>query len=194
MAHELISFDPTTHTYEVGGIVYPSVTKILSTAGLSPDFSMILPSVLESKRQLGIDVHEQTQLVDMGAEPSNDGYVQAYTRFKTETDFQPVEIELPVYSKTYGYAGTIDRVGELKGKLSILDIKTTQALDMPYMGPQTAGYEIAYKEWTEYKKIMPRYILQLKPDGTYKLVQCKKKEDTNIFLYALQITKWRNKK
>lgn len=193
MAHELIEFEPVHHLYFVNGVKAPSVTQILSAVNLTPDFSMIAPEVLENKRQIGLDVHEQTQLVDMGAEPSEDGYVQAYAKFKAETGFIPTEIELPVYSKIHGYAGTIDRVGELKGKLSILDIKTTTTLDMPYMGPQTAAYEIAYKEWTEYKKTMPRYILQLKPDGNYKLVQCKTKEDTNIFLYALQIMKWRNK-
>ena len=192
MSHELIAFDADLHRYTVDGKIYPSVTTILSFAGVAPNFSMIDPQVLEKKRQIGITAHELTQLIDMGQNPE-DGYSQSYAKFKVETDFKPVEIELPVYSKTQGFTGTIDRVGELKGKLCILDLKTSATLDMPYMGPQTAAYELAYREWAEYKKAMPRYILQLKPDGNYKLVQCKDQEDINIFLYALQIMKWRKK-
>ena len=116
--------------------------------------------MLENKRQIGTEVHERTQLIDMGCEVEGDGYSQAYIKFKTEMNFIPLEIELPVYSKS-GYAGTIDRVGTINNKLSIVDLKTTQMIDLPYMGPQTAAYENAYKEWSEYKKAMPRYILQL---------------------------------
>lgn len=190
MSFEAISFEPVTHQYTVEGKIVPSVTKILSFTGLSPDFSVIPPHVLENKRQLGTEVHERTQLIDMGCEVTDDGYSRAYIKFKNEMNFSPTEIELPVYSKS-GYAGTIDRVGVINNKLSIVDLKTTQVIDLPYMGPQTAAYEMAYKEWAEYKKVMPRYILQLKPDGNYKLTECKVKEDLNIFRYALEIVKWR---
>jgi hypothetical protein len=192
------TFDQATHIYKLDGKVLPSVTQILKSAGLTTDFSMIPVDVLEKKRKLGERVHELTQLADMdspltASKTIEDDYINSYLRFRNEVDFQPVEIELAVYSKLHGYAGTIDRVGIVKGKLSIVDFKTSATLDMAYMGPQTAAYEIAYREWAGYKKTMPRYILQLKPDG-YKLVQCKEKEDTNIFLYANEILRWRNKK
>ncbi|HUS88024.1 MAG TPA: PD-(D/E)XK nuclease family protein [Desulfosporosinus sp.] len=187
------TFDQTSHVYKLDGKILPSVTQILKKAGLTTDFSMVNPEVLENKRQIGIDVHELTQLIDMGVEVEQVGYALSYMQFKKDTGFVPVEIELAVYSKLHGYAGTVDRVGLIKDKLSIVDLKTSATLDMLYMGPQTAAYEILYREWSGYKKTMPRYILQLKPDG-YKLVPCKDKEDTNIFLYANQILRWRNKK
>lgn len=197
MANDLV-FDPNLHRYTLNGLAIPGVTSILQAAGIGPDLSCIPASILEQKRDIGTFAHEAAELIDMGGEPEYypgaDGYVNAYRKFKTEFAFDPIEMELQVYSKNFKYAGTIDRIGLIDGKMSILDIKTTSILELGYVGPQTAAYEKAYIEMIKgIKKSFPRYALQLKQDGTYKLHKCTDKEDFQAFLSALNIYWWREK-
>lgn len=184
-------FNSAQHEYRVNGLKYPSVTEILSLAGYTLDFSAIPVAILEQKRDLGTFVHEATEYIDMGAEvpyyPGAEGYVEAYRRFKADFDFMPTEAELQVYHKTLRYAGTIDRVGTINGKLSVIDLKTMVAIDLCAVGPQTAAYTECYFG------IKKRYCLQLKSDGSYKLIECKCKEDFQAFMSALNIYNWRKK-
>lgn len=190
-------FDPRIHKYTVNGLKYPSVTEVIQLAGIGTDYSMVPEGILSQKRDLGKFVHEATEYVDMGAEvpyyPGADGYIQAYRKFKNDYNFEPIEAELQIFHKTLRYAGTIDRVGLIRSNLAIIDFKTVATIDLCSVGPQTAAYEEAYKLMTGIKKRLPRYTLQLKPDGTYKFVQCKDKEDFQAFLSALNIYRWREK-
>ena len=190
-------FDPSRHVYMLNGVIIPGVTSILQMAGIGPDLSLIPAAILNQKRDIGTFVHEAAEYIDMGAEPEYypgaDGYIEAYRRFKADYVFDPIEAEMQVYSKTLKYAGTIDRIGMISGKLSILDIKTTSILEIGYVGPQTAAYEKAYKELAGERKSLMRYALQLKPDGTYKLQKCTDKEDFMAFMAALNVYRWRER-
>lgn len=190
-------FNQELHRYTLDGLVIPSVTKILQLAGIGPDLSNIPAAILENKRMIGTFVHEATEYVDMGGipeiYPGADGYIDAYRKFKSEYEFEPLEAELQIFSKSLKYAGTIDRVGEIKSKLAIVDIKTTSVLEIGYVGPQTAAYEQAYKEFTGTRKSLDRYALQLRSDGNYRLDKCKDKEDLQAFMSALNIYRWREK-
>lgn len=193
----MLSFDQRIHQYTVNGLKYPSVTEILQLAGLGPDYNNIPPVILEQKRDLGTFVHEASEYVDMGAEvpdyPGADGYVQAYRNFKAEHNFVPVEAELQISHRILKYAGMIDRIGSIKSNLAVIDLKTTASIEIGYVGPQTAAYEEAYRLITGIKRRLPRYTLQLKADGTYKLIECKDKEDFQAFLSALNIFRWRER-
>lgn len=190
-------FDATAHRYTLDGLSIPSVTQIIQLAGIGTDYSNIPPVILEQKRALGVAVHEICEYVDMGAEPPYypgvEGYVEAYCKFRREKEFIPLEAELQLYHKTLKYAGTIDRIGQIKGITAVIDLKTTASIEIGYVGPQTAAYEEAYRLWTGTKKKLPRYCLQLKSDGSYKLEQCKSKEDFQAFLAALNIYRWRER-
>lgn len=193
----MLSFDPRIHRYTVNGLKYPSVTEVLQLAGIGPDYSNIPSVILEQKRDLGTFVHEACEYVDMGAEvpdyPGADGYIQAYRNFKGDYGFEPIEAELQISHRILKYAGTIDRIGPIKNNLAVIDLKTTASIEIGYVGPQTAAYEEAYRLLTGIKKKLPRYTLQLKPDGKYKLEQCKSKEDFQAFLSALNIYRWRER-
>lgn len=191
-------FDPARHVYMLNGVVIPGVTSILQMVGIGPDLSVIPAVILNQKRDIGTFVHEATEYVDMGGEipdsyPGADGYIEAYRKFKADYSFDPIEAEMQIYSKALKYAGTIDRIGEINDKLSVLDIKTTSVLEIGYVGPQTAAYEKAYKELTGTRKSLVRYALQLKPDGSYKLQKCTDKEDLQAFMSALNVYRWRER-
>lgn len=189
-----ITFNPCLHEYRkmVGGIFVPSVTQILGAAGLAPDFSLVNQEVLEYKRNLGTQVHAATALDDrddLGEYDSRiDGYVQAWRQFRAVFRFEADVVERMVYCPKYGFAGTLDRMGILQGNNALLDIKTGNASE-GYVGPQTAAYLVALTG--NERLTMPRFMVRLFDDGTYKLTPLKNKMDWQIFLNCLNLYRWK---
>ena len=184
-----VIFDELKHQYTLGGVIVPSVTQIIKSAGLY-DFSMIPADVLEWKRNLGTQVHAATELDDMDNlgdyDPQISGYIEAWRKFKIDTGFRPVHIEQRVFHKIHKYAGTLDRIGVFGERNALVDIKTGQA-DLMTVGPQTAAYAQA---WGFKGK---RYAVHLM-DGGYKVIECKNKLDFQIFLDCLNLYNWRMSK
>lgn len=51
-----------------------------------------------------------------------------FERWAKDVDLKPLLIEQTVYSKKYQYAGTLDLLAEVEGKLTIVDFKTGKAV------------------------------------------------------------------
>jgi len=143
--------------YEIDGVWYPRVTSILSIkakpalymyyAGLpsykageaikkmSAEEGTLLHSTIE-----GILKKEPVVIPD-ALKPS----IDAFLDFANNNDINPLKIEERVVSKNHHYAGTIDILAEINGKVGILDIKTSLGIYRDY-GMQTAAYVEAFKE------------------------------------------------
>lgn len=188
MENKLV-FDEVKHEYFLNGSKLPSVTKILQGAGVI-DLSGIPLDKLEVARQRGIDVHSACELYDLDnlQEGYSNPYLDAWIEFRRDTGFMPLEIEKPVYSTRYRFAGTPDRVGMLN-KLTIVDIKTSEDLS-PATALQTSGYELAYNEFND-NKVKERVAVLLTAEGKYKIEPYRDKNDTNVFLAALSIFNWK---
>lgn len=91
----------------------------------------------------GTLIHEQAENYALGRTvtitPEIEGYVKAYDDFCY--DFKPkfIMTEALVVSHTYGYAGTLDSIVEIDGKVYVLDIKTGN-----YIWPEVALQLVAY--------------------------------------------------
>lgn len=130
-------FDPETHTYTLDGERLPSVTEILApiTAGKYPPGA----GVVQQAAARGTRVHELCALYDMDALPDEfEGelvpYVQAWADFCRDYSPEWLYIEQPLYFECVAgssFAGTVDRVGLIDGKLCVVDIKTAQSMDRP---------------------------------------------------------------
>lgn len=170
-------FNETSHTYEVDGARLPSVTEICSL--LRPPDN-ISPEVLRQAARRGTAVHEYAQLLDYGIEPDEmdvepelAGYVTAYIRFLRDYKPEWELIEQPLYSLDLGFAGTLDRFGEIDGQPVILDIKTASSVNRATRiswAVQLAGYLALLN-----RECDKRLNLLLKKDGTYQLIDA---EDT----------------
>lgn len=188
----MIEFDELTHTYKLNSVVVPSVTQC---TGLLQDFSCVPRDVLQAAADFGTHVHTATELYDHGVldeEKLDENLVPwlaAWKRFLAETGFEIAGLEQIVYSKSKRYAGKLDRVGMLNGKKAIIDIKTPTNVSKA-AGPQTAGYAQAYEEMTG-EKVAGRYAVQLKGDGSYRLIPYKDKNDVHIFNACLSVVSWK---
>lgn len=179
-----IQFDEAKHEYFVDGKQVPGVTEILSPITAS-GYSKINPAVLEHAAMKGTLVHEWCEMYDYGcAEESMPtelvGYCKAYASFCEVYKPKWDGIEEMVYEPITRYAGRIDRFGILNGvEKAVVDIKTIQSPSTKNhisVCCQTAAYAIALDEESAH-----RYALYLKPDGTFRMMDCREYEDNNGF-------------
>lgn len=195
-----IQFDEAKHEYYSDGKRVPGVTEILSPITAS-GYSKINPAVLEHAAMKGTLVHEWCEMYDYGCAdesvPSELApYCAAYADFIR--DYRPkwekIEEIVAQYNmidvgndeyyegKLVGeYAGRLDRMGLLNDRYAIVDIKTIAAPNTKNhisVCCQTAAYAKAIgKPYIAYD----RYALYLKPDGTYRLLDCREYELKNGF-------------
>ena len=85
---------------------------------------------------------------------------QAFLNWVKENSVTFLECEKKIYSKNFEYAGTVDFVGRVDGKLTLADYKTSTAW-YDEMGAQVAAYRYAYQEE---KGVEPMDLLGLRFD------------------------------
>lgn len=173
----MIEFFEDTHTYLVDGREVPSVSDILAYITAS-HYGNINEAVLKQAAQRGTDVHKACQEIDYGCEAEVDPqiapYVRAYCDFLRDYAPEWQEIEQIHYDEDEDYCGTVDRMGFIDGKPVILDIKTTGSpTKVNYLAYccQLWAYSLFY--FDKYKHDAELYILFLKKDGKYRLVNVK---------------------
>jgi len=203
---QTLTFEPTTHEYRIDGHLVPSVTQLLDNAGLTPDYSLVSPGILQHARERGIHVDQACDLLDQddldwrSVNPEAHGFVEAWLRFKEHEGFRPLVSQLPLFHPTYTYAGTADAVGLLPGaRPVIVERKATARMAATY-ALQTAGYAqdgmyyappgggvLAPVPWER----PLRLGVQLKRDGSYVLVPYTDPEDLAAFLGVVALGRWR---
>ena len=192
-----LEFQEEGHIYTVDGIRVPSVSEITSFLARIA-YGEAPPDVMAIAAERGTMVHRATQELDEKGECSITGdlapYLQAYSSFLEEHNPKWDFIEFPVNNGLL-YAGTLDRYGLLNNTHAILDIKTTSSITRNVKALYTAAqnlYRMAIQDWLPVDKI---YILQLKRDATYKLVELPVEDGlANACLTIYEATKKKERK
>lgn len=194
----MIRFDEGTHTYWLGQQLIPGVTSVLKMVG---GYEGVPEHILNAASERGRAVHLATEFYDDGdldedsLHESLRPYLDAWKQFRADTGFVVTHSETMVYHPRHRYAGTLDRVGDLNKKRTLLDIKTTVDM-MPATALQTAAYKAAFEFMHPETPIEKRVSVQLRADGTYRMHTYDDPSDLAIFLSALNLHNWilRNKK
>lgn len=190
----VVQYDADNHVYYADGVRVPSVTQILVEANL-----IDTRHFTDEARDRGAAVAAYTSLDDEG-ELNEDhdnvrqhmGYILAWRKFRAETaDLEIIENEKAYYHVTYRYAGTVDRVVMIRGRLCIIDLKTGGIY--PSYAWQTAGYaEFVGCNLSTGQARVDRMCVALRENGTYKPEFHKKSSDWNVFVSALTLWHTRN--
>jgi hypothetical protein len=181
-----ITFDAKRHEYrdEAGNLV-PSVTQIIRAAGLSDS-----RWYNEHARMRGTAVHTAIQYLNEGTLdessviPEVDAYLRGYRRFLQQTGFVVQAYEQRVFNPIYRYAGTMDLLGTLNGKSTVIDIKTGSV-------PVWAGLQLAAYGACIPPGVHQRFALNLTEDSLYKLVPFADRNDFNVFAGACAVASWK---
>jgi len=172
----MIIFRDEDHTYWKDGINYPAVTKVLEEMGFvdSTWFD-------EYSRTRGAYVHKAVELYNKGELLEEDlderlaPYLDAWRRFKKNSDIVILNSELQVHSDIYRYAGTLDIECTINGRQAIIDLKS--GIVAPVTALQLAAYVMArYENYYSVK----RYGLSLK-DGRATIVPFENFSDFGIW-------------
>lgn len=203
-ARRVLTFDAHRHEYRVDGIVKPSVTELLEAAGLTVDYRAIPAAVLLNARMRGIHVDACCDLYDDGdldwSTVHSDAvpYVQAWGRFCAEQGYEPAASQVQLYHPEHDYCGTADSVGTVGRRWVLVDRKATTKVAASY-GCQLAGYAMPGIECAEHAgELVPvpwpppaRAVVQLRPDGSYRVVPYDEPDDVAAFLGAIALHRWR---
>lgn len=168
----ILSFDESEHIYEVDGEVMPSVSEIIRFIAREV-YGDVVQSVLDNAADRGTRVHKATQMLDVVGDVECDEdivpYVTAYVQFVKEHKPKWDLIEKSMYNPVGKYCGTLDRVGMLDGKKTIVDIKTSSAIQKVLYGAQLNLYRMmAHENGIEAERLV---ILHLTKDKGYKLIE-----------------------
>ena len=180
---QLIFFDEG-HIYELDGERIPSVSEI--TRFLAREiYGDVQQFRLDRAAERGTKIHKLTEALDKYGEIDADAeslpYIKAYLKFRQEHDVQWEEIEKPRFHPDGLYAGTIDRMGMIDGRRGILDIKNVYRIHKPLYEAAQNLYRMTYDPGF----IEVLYILHLKPDATYKLIELPIRDDLALACLTL---------
>lgn len=192
-----LRFDEPTHTYTFGSKRLPSVTEIVKFA--YPDaFAGIPEKSKEYYFERGRQNHKLWEMIELGTadgfdfDPGVEKYRPGHAKFLRDTGFKalPGGIEMRVKNEELGLAGTLDRLGTVRDRVWLVDLKTTKAVDK-VVALQTALYALMLPGYRFAE--LERYGVGIKNNGTYQMTQRFPDTDENDARYWIAKFKEANK-
>ena len=188
----MLEFDQVNHIYKLDGAIIPGYSQIAKDLGLI-DYSNVPQRNLEWKRQVGQAVHtaifwDNTNELNMDSlDETVSSYFKSWLIFKEL--YQPKILteysEKPICSIKWRYGVTPDIISEVKGGLTIVEVKTVSQMN-PVTAIQTEAQKVAIEE-TYKLKIKQRWGLQLIPNAMPKLEPYTKLSDHSEWLSAVNV-------
>jgi hypothetical protein len=119
----------------------------------------------------------------------------AWEDWARSVDLKPIHVEQVVYSEQYGYAGTLDLLAEVNGKLTVLDWKTGKAI-YPESHLQNAAYRQAIREMGHGDPVQGIIVRLPKVDTDPQFEAAEalpEKECFDAFMHSLLLWHWTTK-
>ena len=133
-----------SHQYWWGDTYVPGVNEILRATGLvNTDYFTEEGAARGKRRHLLVEDYDKGEADWDGLDPDDSHILIGYQEFLEETGFVVQANELPLYHPVFHYAGTLDKVGVLDDKTTVLDVKTGSSVG-PWAKIQVALYALAY--------------------------------------------------
>lgn len=169
-----LMFDERKHIYTVNGLFVPSVTTVMRP--LSEDvYGGIDEGVLNRAAARGTAVHNAIEnyikfdIRDIPEE--HEGYFEAFLKWFEEHKAEPYGDEVRLYHKSLMYAGTADMFASVDGIDTLIDFKTSAAVQKMLCGVQLEAYDRAIQSHTGGKGFERKAIVHLKKDGSYQMIE-----------------------
>ena len=134
---------------------------------------------VSAARDIGTAVHGQIEAIlrqqPVTPTPETAPFVYAFTSFLATERPEFLGVEQMVANLTYRYAGTYDFGAKIRGRTALVDVKTgklkrSHRLQLAaYAAAEFAGFE-GDPEQHPVPRFRDHYVLLLKPDGSYDLV------------------------
>jgi hypothetical protein len=158
--------------YTIDDAWFPRVTKIVGIKakpallyyyGEAKSYRAANDATERSAKE-GTAIHEAVEAIMLGKEPEVAAAIapaiKSFREFyeKNKIHVTPECVERRIVNVDHRYAGTVDAIAMIGGKLGVLDIKTSQAIYRDY-SLQTSAYMDALKN--EFENLQTRWILKI---------------------------------
>lgn len=164
-----LTFLDEGHTYHLDGAMIPSVTEIMRPLSRH-EYTGVSEATLIAAADRGTAVHNAIEnWIKFGMDdidPDYRGYLDAFHEFWDRYSPEPEGSEIRTYHKLYRYAGTIDLLARIDGKLAVVDYKTTYRLIDKNVRVQLEAYSQALK--SHGIEVEKKIALHLGKDGRWK--------------------------
>ena len=160
-----LEFDPESHIYLCDGVIVPSVTQILKLQ--FNDYQFVSRAVLEQASQRGTALHKAIEDFEQTGQESDLKEFKNYLFLKKHFNIKNISNEIPVIYEEDGrvlFAGQLDQIIEIDGKLGINDFKRVSAPNKEKIAYQLNLYKIAYEQ-SYHKQIESLSFMQLREDA-----------------------------
>ena len=208
-----LDYDDKAHSYKVDGVKIPSVTRLIDscfpknltnwavTVG-EEEYHRILDEALD----IGNQTHKWIEYyinnphawnITDGMRLKNDlrsketlDSVKAFIRWEKEFKPQWLDAERKVYCDRFKYAGTVDAVAKINGRVCVIDFKTSKKIYKPYH-LQVAAYAQAIKRMAGLRQWPLGIILRLdKETGQYQQKVFEPKDHFKTFVKCMELRQW----
>lgn len=208
-----LDYDDDAHSYKVDGVKIPSVTRLIDscfpknltnwavTVG-EEEYHRIIDEALD----IGNQTHKWIEYyinnphawnITDGMRLKNDlrsketlDSVKAFIRWEKEFKPQWLDAERKVYCDRFKYAGTVDAVAKINGRVCVIDFKTSKKIYKPYH-LQVAAYAQAIKRMAGLRQWPLGIILRLdKETGQYQQKVFEPKDHFKTFVKCMELRQW----
>ena len=170
-------FNPSSHEYTWGETKVPSVTTLIKILAPNP-YSNVPKKILQKAADYGNRVHEAIENHALGkVQDEVDGFagiaLRRFEQLERDHDIVITSCEqrmLYFDSEKPLYAGTYDMLGVVKGKTSLIDIKTTAEYHTDMLKYQLCMYKAALEQMNRFT-IDKCYCLWLPKKKVGKLLE-----------------------
>jgi len=167
--------------YEVNGVWYPRVTKIVEIKAKPALYKFYAEmnsfdqgeAIKKQSADEGTMIHKAVEEILIGKSPEIEPLIKpaisSFLKFLEQKSIQvdPEFVEKQIINFDERYAGTLDALALIDGKFGVLDIKTSQAIYRDY-NLQTSAYMGAVEK--DFKNLQSRWILRI--DQIKKCLKC----------------------
>jgi hypothetical protein len=187
-------YDDEKHYYRVGGKFIRSVSHYLKPISTQV-YGTIDEAILKAAAARGTAVHFAIEIfANYGAieiAPELQGYFNAFLDWCGKYSPKILASEYRTYHPIYWYAGTLDLIVEINGRIILVDAKCTAELKSYLVSLQDAAYaEAASQHGIRIDGIA---ALHLRRDGTYTFEEYNQKEAFNMFLSCMTVQNYLNR-
>lgn len=143
-----VEYDDDIHAYIVDGLIVPSVTQILGKK-YADEFANVSREILNEASRKGTAMHKAIEEYEATGAEDGSQELRNYKFLKAHYGWINKENEVPILYEEDNkviYAGRLDQIIEIDGKLGINDFKRVSAPNKEKIALQLNLYKLGYEQ------------------------------------------------
>ena len=198
-----LDYDDKAHSYKVDDVKVPSVTRIIDACFPKnlTDWALNVGKeeyrrVIDEALKIGNDAHQWIEdYINFGHACTDPGHhifepVKAFLKWTEEYKPEWIDAERKIYCDKYKYAGTVDAVAKINGRVCVIDFKTSKKIYKPYH-LQISAYAQAIRRIDGLRQWPLGIILRLdKETGLFQQKVFEPKDHFKTFIKCMELRQW----